>query len=105
MKSQQQQIDELNAKVDRLTREIARMDARNAKVRIPRMGIVLGKTDAAHAKGANGTISVYGGTPLSEADTTINITATNKFADLLTGKWVICVYIRRAFYIISGECG
>ena len=104
MKSQQAQIDELRAKVDRLTRELARVTSREAKIRTPRIGVVLGKTDSSHAKGANGTISVYGGTPLSEADTTINITATNKFADVASGKWVVCVFVRRAWYLIAAEC-
>ncbi len=104
MKSQQQQIDELKATVDRLARELARMDARNAKVRIPRMGIVLGKTDSSHNKGASGTVSVWGGAAGSEADTTINITAYNRFANVGSGKWVVCAYIRRDWYLISAEC-
>jgi hypothetical protein len=103
MKSQQAQIDELRAKVDRLTRELARVTSREAKIRTPRVGIVLGKTDAAHDKDDDGTVSVYGGTPLSEADTGINITAYNKDADDASGKWVVCVFVRRAWYLISAE--
>jgi len=104
MKSTQAQIDELRATVGRLTRELARVSCREAKQRAARFGVVLGKTDASHAKAASGTVSVWGGTPLSEADTTINITAYNKFADLDSGKWVVCIYIRRAWYLIAGEC-
>ncbi len=104
MKGMESKIAELMAKVTRLERELQRVNARNAKVRIPRVGVVVGKTDSSHAKAASGTISVYGGTPLSEVDTTLNITAYNKFADVASGKWVVCAYIRRAWYIISGEC-
>ncbi len=104
MKSQQQQIDELKDTVDRLARELSRVNARNANVRIPRMGVVLGKTTTSHTKGSTHDVTVYGGTPLSEATTSLTIPATNKFADLASGKWVVCIYIRRAWYLISGEC-
>lgn len=63
--------------------------------------IKLGKTDASHAKGATGTISVYSD---SSTDTTVNVTATNLFADLDSGKWVVLALINGLWYLIAGEC-
>lgn len=65
---------------------------------------ILGKTDASHAKGASGTISIYAGTPGSETDTTINITAFNKFADIASGKWVWAMPYGVNWYITAAEC-
>ena len=48
----------------------------------------VGKTDATHNKGASGTISIFGGTLGSETDTTINLTAWNRFANVASSKWV-----------------
>jgi hypothetical protein len=64
-------------------------------------GVQIGKTDASHAKGATGTISVYSD---ASTDTTQNITATNLFADLESGKWVAFVRIGGIYYLIAGEC-
>lgn len=67
--------------------------------------IILGKTDASHAKGASGTISVYeGATKGSETDTTRNVSAWNRFADLDSGKWVWCVWNGSGYDLIAGEC-
>lgn len=63
--------------------------------------MVLGKTDASHAKGATGTISIYSD---SSTDTGENITATNLFADLDSGKWVLAVQINGVWYLSAGEC-
>lgn len=64
-------------------------------------GIIIGKTDASHAKSATGTISVYSDT---STDTGVNITATNLFADLESGKWVSVALINGVWYLIAGEC-
>jgi len=67
---------------------------------------VLGKTAAAHNKGASGTINVYrGGTAGSESFTAGDtITAWNHFANLESGKWVICARIQRNWRLIAAEC-
>lgn len=66
--------------------------------------ILLGKTDASHAAGASGTISVYDGTKGSESDTTRNITAWNRFADIDSGKWVLCAWVWNGYELIAAEC-
>lgn len=68
--------------------------------------IVLAKTDLSHAKSANGTCSVYSGTPGSETDTTENITAYNKYAALGSGKWVDAGWDPQSnyWYLLAGEC-
>lgn len=63
--------------------------------------MVIGRTDFSHAKGATGTISVYAD---SGTDTGVNITATNLFADLDSGKWVSAALINGIWYLIAGEC-
>ena len=65
---------------------------------------LLGKTDASHAKGASGTVSIYSGTPGSETDTTIDLTAFNKFANIDSGKWVWVSLYGGNFYITAAEC-
>lgn len=65
---------------------------------------VLGKTNASHAKGADGTINVYTGTAGSETDSGSDITAHNKFGDVASGKWVICLKINSQWYLIAAEC-
>lgn len=66
--------------------------------------IKLGKTDAAHAKGASGTISVYSGTKGSETDSGENVTAWNRYANVASGKWVTCVWINGGWDLVAGEC-
>jgi hypothetical protein len=67
---------------------------------------VLGKTNAAHAKGASGTINVYRGTTAgSEAFTgSKTISAWNRFADVASGKWVLCVRLQRVWHLVAAEC-
>lgn len=65
---------------------------------------LLGKTDSNVAKGGNGIVSVYSGTPLSETDTTVNVTAYNKFATVSSGKWVIVDWVNTAWHMIAAEC-
>lgn len=51
----------------------------------------VGKTDAAHNKGATGAVSIYTGTLGSETDTGVNMTGVyNRFANVASGKWVRC---------------
>lgn len=67
----------------------------------------LGKTDASHAKSATGTVSIYSGATVgSETDTTVNKTGVyNRFADLASGKWVHCRWIKDDdFEFDAGEC-
>jgi hypothetical protein len=65
----------------------------------------IGKTDAAHNKGANGTISIYSGTdPSSLTDTTDNVTAYNRFGNIASGKWVFVWTLPWGFEITAAEC-
>lgn len=73
----------------------------NVLVTIGSGGIIIGKTDASHAKAATGTISVYSD---SSTDTGVNITATNLFGTLASGKWVSAALINGVWYLIAGEC-
>lgn len=65
---------------------------------------MLCKTDSSHAKGASGTVSIYSGTPGSETDTTENVTAFNKFANLGSGKWCWVESNGFGWYLVAGEC-
>lgn len=104
MRGMEGKVNELLARVARLERELARVNSQTAKPKQSRRGIWLGKTDSSISKGANGTVSIYGGTALSEADTTLNVTATNKFANVGGSKWVVVAFIHGIFYIIAAEC-
>ena len=65
----------------------------------------IGKTDAAHNKGANGTISIYSGTdPASLTDTGDNLTAYNRFGNIGSGKWVFVWTMAWGFEITAAEC-
>ncbi len=69
---------------------------------------VLGKTNTAVAKGTGATnnIDVYRGTTAgSEANTgSKKITAWNRFADVASGKWVLCVRVQRNWNLVAAEC-
>lgn len=66
--------------------------------------VLIGKTDASHAKSASGTISIWDGTQGSETDTGQNVTAYNYFAAIGSGKWVAVVETVRGYIIIAAEC-
>jgi hypothetical protein len=104
MKSQAAEIAELKAKMARLERELARVDARVAKPRNARRGIWLGKTTTTHNKGSTHDVDIYGGAALSEDTTSLSVPATNKFANIASGKWVVVVFIHGVWYIIAAEC-
>src|SRR5690606_9236196 len=70
----------------------AKRDPKTPKEPTP-FTLKIGKTDAAHAKGSSGTISVWTGPAGSETDSGKNITAFNRFADLGSGKWVVAARI------------
>jgi len=66
---------------------------------------VLGKTNAAHAKSASGTINLWAGTAGSETIiTSMTISAYNRFAALATGKWCVADWINGQWYLTAGEC-
>lgn len=66
--------------------------------------VQIGKTDASHAKGASGDISIYTGTAGSESDTGYNISAYNRFAAVASGKWVVITKINASWYLTAAEC-
>jgi len=68
----------------------------------PGSAVYIGKTDAAINKGSSGIVSRYeGGT---EADTTLNETVRNRFANVAINKWVAYIDIDGTFYMIAAEC-
>lgn len=72
-----------------------------------RKPVVIGKTDAAHNKGATGTISVYKGSSsggYSLTDTGENISAYNRFGNIASGRWVAVKRFVHGWEIISAEC-
>ena len=71
-----------------------------------RRRMYLGKTDASHAKGASGTISIWAGTTKgSETDTGENLTGVyNRFADIAITKWVHVEWINGGWELSAGEC-
>ena len=68
--------------------------------------LIVGKADSAISKSTTGTISVYSGTRGSETDTTKNITAYNRMADIASGAWVLCEWSDwyANWEIIQAEC-
>jgi hypothetical protein len=66
----------------------------------------IGKTNASHAKGASGTINIYRGrTKGSETFTTGDtMSAYNRFADIGSGKWVLCRFVQGGWEIVAAEC-
>lgn len=70
------------------------------------VGAMLGKTNGTVNKGtgASNNVSVWAGAEGSEADTGVDITAYNRFANLASGKWVLVLSIQGRLYICAGEC-
>lgn len=62
---------------------------------------ILGKTDGAISSGGSGTISIYAGTPGSESDTGVNITAYSPLGALSISQWVWIHYNGAAYYVTS----
>lgn len=65
---------------------------------------VLGKTAAPHNEDASGTVRLWMGTANSETDSSMDITAYNKFANLGSGVWVWCSWTNGAWYLTAGDC-
>lgn len=66
---------------------------------------LIGKTDAAHNKGASGTISIYSGASASSlSDTGDNVTAYNRFGSIAANRWVFVWTMPWGFEITAAEC-
>ena len=103
----------LSAQAEREVREVVRQvlgDQGAAHNPIRRRHVVrdsyniIGKTDSSIAKNASGTVSIYSGTAGSETDTAESVTAFNKFANVGSGKWVMCTLIGSVWYLSAAEC-
>jgi hypothetical protein len=72
----------------------------------PGVPLLIGKTNAAHNKGASGTINVFRGTTAgSETHAgTKTVTAWNHFGNIAITKYVVCAYLQRTWRIIAAEC-
>ena len=71
------------------------------------MRMFVGKTDAAHSKGATGTISIWAGPLGGESDTTADMTGVyNRFANVASGKWVRCEWNEEGnqWELTAAEC-
>jgi hypothetical protein len=66
--------------------------------------LLIGKADAAIANGASGTCSVWMGAAGSEADTTWNVTAFNRSADIAEGEWASITCVHGQWYLAPLEC-
>lgn len=67
-----------------------------------RVGAFIGKTNAAHAKGATGTVSIYDG---NEVDTGDDLSGVdNLFANVGSGKWVDVERRGGRWFITAAEC-
>ncbi|NBW11005.1 MAG: hypothetical protein EBR82_23540 [Caulobacteraceae bacterium] len=66
---------------------------------------LIGKTNSAHNKGANGTISVYSGsTAATLSDTGQDVTAYNRFGNIGANKWVRVWTYPWGFEVEAAEC-
>lgn len=65
---------------------------------------VLGKTNAAHNKGASGTLNLYAGTLGSETTISMSVTAWNRYVNLGSGKWAEADWVGGGWSITAGEC-
>jgi hypothetical protein len=66
---------------------------------------LIGKTDAALAKGTSGTISVYSGASSSSlTDTGDNITAYNRFGAIAANRFVFVWTLPWGFEVTAAEC-
>jgi hypothetical protein len=64
---------------------------------------LIGKTDAAIAKGSSGTVSLYKGD--GTTDSTVNITGVfNRFADVAISKYVAVQFINGTPFLVAAEC-
>lgn len=65
----------------------------------------LGKTSAAIAKGATGTVAVYTGrTKGSETASGLEVEAYNRYADLGSGKWCRIEWVLGGWELYVAEC-
>ena len=99
-----QRIVEAVRRVERMPKNTARQDKRAQRASPQQM--FLGKTDASHAAGATRTISIWTGTPGSEADSTYNLTGVYyRFGGTIaSGTWVWCANNGYGWYIIQAKC-
>lgn len=68
--------------------------------------IRLGKTTTSHTKGSTNTVNVYWGTTKGSEtwDSVETISVYNRFADVATGKWCICLWLIGGWEMIAAEC-
>jgi hypothetical protein len=64
----------------------------------------LAKTTSQWAKGTSQTLTLWGGTPGSEAQLSDQVVAWNKFAAVASGKWVMLARANATFYLVAAEC-
>jgi hypothetical protein len=65
---------------------------------------LLAKTNQLWAKGSSQTVSVYTGPQGEELQTSNEILAWNKFADIASDKFVMLGRLSNGWYVISAEC-
>jgi hypothetical protein len=66
---------------------------------------VLCKTTAAWTKGTTATLQIWAGSPGSEADTGVTLSAYNRYANIASGKFCTAMLHRHGYYyVIAAEC-
>ncbi len=89
MKSPEQRIDELEATVARLSREVARLNQREAHPARRKDGTWICKPDADIAKGDTGTVNIYAG----DEDLELQVEDVSALgADVSEDKWCVLWY-------------
>ena len=65
---------------------------------------VLAKTTGEWTKGTSQALNIYAGPQGSEVETSDQVQAWNRFADIADDKWVMLARVGAAWYVISAEC-
>ena len=103
----------LSEKAEQQLRDVVRKVLREERTPLPGSAVTgtpqprwLGKTAAAHDKDDTGTIDLYSGTTKgAETTTGVSIAGVyNRFADLLSGKWVFIEFIDGGWELYAAEC-
>jgi hypothetical protein len=104
----------IGSKTQEILREVIREHKTRPKsTRLPRRGNapvnhalpVFGVTTEAIDKGDTGTVSIVVGAPPDDSeDSGETLEAYNGFADVATGKQVMCVHNGFAWFLVAAEC-
>ena len=66
-------------------------------------GVMLGKASSTLASGGSGTVRQWSGSPGSETDSGVDVTAYNKFRAVASGKWCWLENDGDGWYVVQRE--